>query len=55
MIKSKEKVKKLAKELLDNEVIFKADLIDIFGERKWKSFEEEQLLKLDEENNKKNK
>ncbi len=54
LIKSKEKVKKLAKELLDNEVIFKADLIDIFGERKWKSFEEEQLLKLDEENNKKN-
>ncbi len=47
LIKHKSKVKELAQSLLDNEVIFKADLIKIFGERKWKSFEEEQLLQLD--------
>ena len=31
---------------LEKEVIFKADLEKIFGTRKWKSFEEEELLKL---------
>ena len=29
------------------EVIFKSDLESIFGNRKWQSYEEEQLLELD--------
>ncbi len=49
LLTHKEKVKKLGSELLENEVIFKDDLTKIFGERQWKSYEEEQLLKLDEE------
>jgi ATP-dependent Zn protease len=49
LLAHKEKVKKLGSELLENEVIFKDDLSKIFGERQWKSYEEEQLLKLDEE------
>ena len=49
LLAHKEKVKKLGLELLENEVIFKNDLTEIFGEREWKSYEEEQLLKLDEE------
>jgi len=49
LLAHKEKVKKLGLELLENEVIFKNDLTEIFGEREWKSHEEEQLLKLDEE------
>ena len=49
LIAHKEKVEKLGLELLENEVIFKDDLIKIFGERKWKSYEEEQLVKLDNE------
>jgi cell division protease FtsH len=49
LLTHKEKVKKLGSELLENEVIFKDDLSKIFGERQWKSYEEEQLLKLDEE------
>ena len=49
MLTHKEKVNKLGSELLENEVIFKNDLSKIFGERQWKSYEEEQLLKLDEE------
>ena len=46
---NKDKVEKLGTELLEKEVIFKADLETIFGARKWKSYEEEQLLKLDDE------
>ncbi|MEC7645929.1 MAG: ATP-dependent zinc metalloprotease FtsH [Bacteroidota bacterium] len=53
LITNKEKVEQLGSELLINEVIFKADLETIFGIRKWKSYEEEQLLKLDQKNNKK--
>ncbi len=49
LLTHKEKVNKLGSELLENEVIFKDDLTKIFGERQWKSYEEEQLLKLDEE------
>jgi cell division protease FtsH len=49
LIANKEKVEKLGSDLLINEVIFKADLETIFGVRKWRSYEEEQLLKLDEE------
>ena len=49
LIKNREKVEKLGSELLVNEVIFKADLETIFGARKWKSYEEEQLLKIDKE------
>ena len=30
-------------------MIFKDDLTKIFGDRKWKSYEEEQLIKLDQE------
>ena len=52
LIAHKEKVEQLGSELLINEVIFKADLETIFGIRKWKSYEEEQL-KLDKK--KKNK
>ena len=44
---NKLKVEKLGSELLEKEVIFKADLEKIFGERKWKSFEENQLLEMD--------
>jgi cell division protease FtsH len=46
---NKDKVEKLGAELLEKEVIFKADLETIFGTRKWKSYEEEQLIKLDDE------
>ena len=46
---NKDKVEKLGTELLEKEVIFKADLETIFGARKWKSYEEEQLIKLDDE------
>ena len=45
---NKDKVEKLGAELLEKEVIFKADLETIFGARKWKSYEEEQLIKLDD-------
>ena len=44
----KDKVEILGKNLLEKEVIFKDDLIKIFGKRKWQSYEEEQLIKLDE-------
>jgi cell division protease FtsH len=47
LIMNKEKVEKLGSELLDKEVIFKSDLESIFGNRKWQSYEEEQLLELD--------
>jgi cell division protease FtsH len=49
LLTHKEKVNKLGSELLENEVIFKNDLTKIFGEREWKSYEEEQLVKLDKE------
>ena len=51
MTKYKEKVKNLASELLQNEVIFKSDLEKIFGERKWKSYEEEKLDEIDRKSN----
>jgi cell division protease FtsH len=44
----KDKVEILGKNLLEKEVIFKDDLIKNFGKRKWQSYEEEQLIKLDE-------
>ena len=47
--KNKQKVIKLANSLLDNEVIFKSDLVNIFGERKWKSYDEEKLNKIEQE------
>ena len=47
LIANKNKVEQLSADLLENEVIFKSDLETIFGERKWKSYEEEQLIKLD--------
>ncbi len=53
LISNKEQVEKFGSELLINEVIFKSDLEKIFGERKWKSYEEEQLHKLDTEKPKK--
>ena len=49
MKKNKQKVIKLANSLLDNEVIFKSDLVNIFGERKWKSYDEEKLDEMDKE------
>jgi cell division protease FtsH len=52
LIANKKKVEKLGSELLLKEVIFKANLEKIFGARKWKSYEEEQLIKLDEEKEK---
>ncbi len=50
--KYRKKVISLSEKLLEKEVIFKDDLINIFGERKWISFEEEQLLKMDKDQNK---
>ncbi len=50
--KYRKKVISLSEELLEKEVIFKDDLIKIFGERKWISFEEEQLLKMDKDQKK---
>ena len=50
--KYRKKVISLSEELLEKEVIFKDDLIKIFGERKWISFEEEQLLKMDQDQKK---
>ena len=49
LIKNKKKVEKLAKSLLENEVIFKSDLEEIFGKRQWKSYEEEKLDEIDNE------
>ena len=45
--KNKEKVINLANELLRKEVIFKTNLEKIFGARKWKSYDEEQLNEID--------
>ena len=47
LLKNKGKLEKLANSLLENEVIFKSDLEEIFGERKWRSYEEEKLNELD--------
>ena len=44
---NKKKVEELANALLRKEVIFKANLESIFGLRKWKSYDEEQLNKID--------
>ena len=49
--KYKEKAEKLANALLKKEVIFKEDLENIFGKRKWTSFEEEKLNEIDKKNN----
>ena len=54
LLENKEKLEKLANSLLENEVIFKSDLEEIFGKRKWKSYEEEKLNDIDSKN-KKNK
>jgi cell division protease FtsH len=48
LLSYKDKVEILGKNLLEKEVIFKDDLIKNFGKRKWQSYEEEQLIKLDE-------
>tara|TARA_B100000902_G_scaffold398473_1_gene465369 strand:+ start:12103 stop:14025 length:1923 start_codon:yes stop_codon:yes gene_type:complete len=48
--KYKAKLENLASQLLENEVIFKSDLIEIFGERKWKTYEEEKLQEIDNKN-----
>ena len=47
LTENKEKLEKLANSLLENEVIFKSDLEQIFGKRKWKSYEEEKLIEID--------
>ena len=52
---NKEKAEELATSLLKNEVIFKSDLESIFGERQWKSYEEEKLNEIDLETKKKKK
>jgi cell division protease FtsH len=52
---NKEKVEKLAEALLKKEVIFKKDLEEIFGLRKWKSYSEEQLEKKESKTIKKKK
>ena len=49
---NKKKVEELANALLENEVIFKDNLISIFGARKWKSYEEEKLEELDNKSKK---
>ncbi len=49
LLENKDKVEKLGRALLENEVIFKSDLETIFGKRKWKSYEEEKLLEMDKE------
>ena len=52
-MENKGKTEQLATSLLKNEVIFKSDLEDIFGERKWKSYEEEKLNEMDAKKKKK--
>ena len=49
LLANKHKVERLGSELLEKEVIFKDDLETIFGARKWRSYEEEQLIKIDDE------
>lgn len=53
LIENKDKTEKLATSLLENEVIFKSDLESIFGERKWKNYEEEKLNAMDKNSSKK--
>jgi len=53
--KHKGKVQQLADALLNKEVIFKNDLEDIFGIRKWKSYSEEQLEETDQKKIKRKK
>ena len=53
LIENKDKIEKLATSLLENEVIFKSDLESIFGERKWKNYEEEKLNEMDKNSSKK--
>ena len=55
LTENKEKLKKLANSLLENEVIFKSDLEQIFGKRKWKSYEEEKLIEIDSKKKKSGK
>ena len=50
---NKKKVEELANSLLKNEVIFKDNLISIFGARKWKSYDEEKLEDLEQSSKKK--
>ena len=45
-IGNKIKAEELATALLEKEVIFKEDLETIFGQRKWKSYEEEKLNEI---------
>jgi len=53
--KHKGKVQQLADALLNKEVIFKNDLENIFGIRKWKSYSEEQLEETDQKKIKRKK
>jgi len=53
--KYKRKVEQLSKELLEKEVIFKDDLINIFGKRPWISYQEEKLVEVDKETKNKKK
>ena len=46
------KLKLLAEKLLEKEVIFKEDLISIFGPRKWEKPDEKESIKKKEENKK---
>ena len=46
LTKYKIKAEELATALLEKEVIFKEDLETIFGQRKWKSYEEEKLNEI---------
>ena len=55
LTENKEKLEKLANSLLENEVIFKSDLEQIFGKRKWKSYEEEKLIEIDSKKKKSGK
>ena len=53
--KHKKQLMELAELLLDKEVIYKENLENIFGKRKWTSFEEEKLLEMDKKTAKKEK
>ena len=55
LLENKAKLEKLANSLLENEVIFKSDLEDIFGKRKWVSYEEAKLNEMDSVSSKKKK
>tara|TARA_B100000902_G_scaffold22218_1_gene26771 strand:- start:16567 stop:18546 length:1980 start_codon:yes stop_codon:yes gene_type:complete len=53
--KHKKQLKELAELLLEKEVIYKENLENIFGKRKWTSYEEEKLNEMDIESQKQNK